>query len=66
MSVNVTLVQGPVYNERQRERLDNAAMALVILLSLQIMESLQIGVATRSDGTILVSFRVVSLGVSWY
>ena len=46
---------GSVYTMCQRQRCDNSAMRLAVLLSLKTMESLQNGVATHFRVTPLVS-----------
>ena len=48
---------GPVYTKHQRQRCDNSAMTLAILLSLKSVESLENRLQTHSGATPLFSMR---------
>ena len=50
-------VLGLIYTERQRQRCDNAAMMLVILIWLKTMQSLRNGLQPHSEATPLFSTR---------
>ena len=58
------VVWGPVCTKRQRQLCNNSAMMLAILFSLQIMELLEIGIATHSGAIALFSMRIKLLGSS--
>ena len=55
---------GSVYTERQCQRCGNSAMTPSIVFSLNIMESLQIGVAAHFQATPLFSMRTELLASS--
>ena len=59
-----SLVSGPVYTKRQRQRCDNSVMMLVILFSLKSVESLENRLQPRSGATSLFSMRTESLASS--
>ena len=49
-----------IYTKRQRQRFDNAAMTLAILVSLKIMQSLQNRLQPQSEAILLFSVRTGS------
>ena len=59
--LNKLELSGSVYTKCQRQCCDNSTMTLVILFSLNTMESLQIGAATHFRATSLFSMRTLSL-----
>ena len=55
---------GPVYTKRQRQCFHKSAMTLVILFSLQTMESLERGLQPQSGATQLFSMKTILLASS--
>ena len=63
-SASAVNILGPVYTKCQRQRRNNSAMTLEMMLTLKTMELLQNGVATHFRKTALFSKRTLSLASS--